>query len=70
MKRKLLAGLLTLCMAVGMAVPAFASYAKPGRCRNLLWRLPFFVRMVGRARFSCIEAGVFPKFGLFCVKMR
>ena len=24
LKRKLLAGLLTLCMAVGMAVPAFA----------------------------------------------
>ncbi len=25
LKRKLLAGLLTLCMAVGMAVPAFAA---------------------------------------------
>ena len=31
LKRKLLAGLLTLCMAVGMAVPAFAGTApRPG----------------------------------------
>ena len=29
-----------------------------------------FFLPVGRARFSCIEAEVFPKFGLFCVKMR
>lgn len=31
LKRKLLAGLLTLCMAVGMAVPAFAENGpRPG----------------------------------------
>ena len=32
---------------VAALLPAFAGYAKPGRRRNLLWRLPFF-RPYGR----------------------
>ena len=37
LKRKLLAGLLTLCMAVGMAVPAFAANGPSSGDMSAAW---------------------------------
>ena len=37
LKRKLLAGLLTLCMAVGMAVPAFAANGPSSGDMSYAW---------------------------------
>ena len=52
LKRKLLAGLLTLCMAVGMAVPAFAANGPSSGDMSAAW-VQLYDSSVEETRWLC-----------------
>ena len=52
LKRKLLAGLLTLCMAVGMAVPAFAANGPSSGDMSAAWVQLYDRKQRNRLRYE------------------